>query len=58
MSARSEVLDRVVLDRGQAITVWAAEWPTQGRVERFLGTAHAVAYHYARLARFIATGRN
>lgn len=58
MSDRSEALDRFLLDRGDAITVWQAGWPPPTRWERFTGTAHAAAYHYARLARFILTGRN
>jgi hypothetical protein len=58
MSGRSEALDRVLLDQGATITVWAAGWPPVSRWERFWGAAQAAAYHYLRLARFIATGRN
>ena len=58
MSRRSEVLDRIVLDRGAAITVWQASWAPQGRLERLADMAGALTYHYRRMAVYALTGRN
>lgn len=58
MSRRSEALDRIVLDRGAAITVWRSSWPRQGRLERLADLLGALAHHYRRMAVYALTGRN
>lgn len=58
MSRRSEHLDRLALDRGHPVTVWAAGWPPLTRWERFWEATEAAAYHYVRLARFVFTGKD
>lgn len=54
MSARSEVLDRVVLDAGGAVTVWRSSWAPQPRLERLGDDLRALTHHYVRLTRTAA----